>query len=125
MLKERVAPIKRGERHITYRELRRILEGFGYVLENLHDNAIDVVFYIPVKKGFLKKQITHERQRACRIGWPGESRQIGIGAIKKVRKHCGLCEEDGVDSESFYNRLDMVDSFVNRYRTVLRRLART
>jgi death on curing protein len=123
-LTSRVAPIKRGERHITYRELRRILEDFGFVLENLHDNAIDIVKYISVKKGLLRREVT-ERHRFCRIGWPGENREIGIGAIKKVRKACGLCEEDGVDSEAFYNQYAIVDSFVNRYRTVLRRLART
>jgi death-on-curing protein len=45
--------------------------------------------------------------------------------IKALRRLCGLTEADGVDSSAFYDDEAIVDSFVNRYRTVLRRLAKT
>ena len=59
------------------------------------------------------------------VGWPGEHCETGIGAIKKVRQICRLREEDGIDSDAFYNETAIIDSFVNRYRSVLRRLAKT
>jgi hypothetical protein len=64
-------------------------------------------------------------KRIGNIGWPGESREVGIKELKRVREICRLREQDGVDSDSFYSYSVVVDSFVNRYRTVLRRLAKT
>jgi len=121
----RVAAVTRGERQITYRELKRILDNFGFKLENPNSSMIEVVRYVSVKRGFFVTRYEIERQRLGKIGWPGDNRDIGVGDIKKLRRMCKLCEEDGVDSDSFYFQEAMVDAFVNRYRTVLRRLART
>lgn len=65
------------------------------------------------------------RRRIGNVPWPGETREMGIRDIKKVREICRLREEDGIDSVSFYDYMVVVDSFVNRYRKVLRRLANT
>jgi death on curing protein len=116
--------IRRGERIITYRELRSILKDFGYHLENPKDNSIDIVRYEKVKKGIVYRKEVLVRKRIGNIGWPGENREVGVKQIKKVREICKLREEDGVDSEGFYSYSVVVDSFVNRYRAVLRRLAR-
>jgi hypothetical protein len=64
-------------------------------------------------------------KRVGNIPWPGENREVAIKELKKVREICRLREEDGTDSTSFYFYAAVVDAFVNRYRTVLRRLART
>jgi hypothetical protein len=50
---------------------------------------------------------------------------VGLALTKEIRRMCSLTEQDGVDSASFYAGADMVDAFVNQYRTVLRRLARS
>jgi len=123
-LKDRVDRLRRGERQISYRDLKRILERFNYVLEKPNNNVIDIVKYVEEKKGWLSTRVVRVRKHIGTVGWPGENRIVPIGEIKKVRKICRLCEEDGVDSDAFYNETAVIDSFVNRYRTVLRRLAR-
>jgi hypothetical protein len=47
-----------------------------------------------------------------------------VGAIKHVRQICQLREEDGVDSDAFYDSTALIDSFVNTYRRTLNKLAR-
>lgn len=123
-LNDRAARIHKGERQITYREMRRILERFGYYLENPHSNTMDIVKYVEEERGWIKRKVVKTRKHVGNIGWPGEHQEMGIGAIKRVRKICMLREEDGVDSDAFYNETAIIDSFVNRYRSVLRRLAR-
>src|SRR5207302_8349168 len=103
--------IERGEREITYRELARLISYRGYSLENQKREKIDVV-----------RQAAD--QRIGRIPYFGEKAVVGVRVIKLVRKMCRLREEDGVDSFSFYDEGAIVDAFINRYRTVLRRLAR-
>lgn len=122
-LSERADRIRRGEKFITYRELRRILVNFGYALENPHNNSIDVVRLETIRKGFLRRPV-EVKKRIGNISWPGEHRDVGIKEIKRVRGICRLREEDGVDSDAFYNYTFVVDAFVNKYRRVLRRLAR-
>jgi death-on-curing protein len=123
-IRERSDRIRRGEKIITYRELRNILKSFGYHLENPKDNGIDIVRHEIVTKGFFsKRQIQVSKRLGC-MSWPGENREVGIREVKRIREMCRLREVDGTDSNSFYFYEAVVDSFVNRYRTVLRRLAR-
>lgn len=121
---ERVRTIKKGEKLIVYRELKRILESHGFLLENPHGNSIDIIRYETVKKGLLRHREERIKKRIGNMPWPGEGREVAFKEIKMVREICRLREEDGVDSESFYHYAVVVDSFVNRYRTQLRRLAR-
>jgi len=124
-LRDRADRVRRGERIITYRELRNILKSFDYHLEGPKDNKIDVVRHETVTKGFLSRREVQVSKRVGSIPWPGENREVGIKELKKVREICRHREEDGTDSTSFYFYTVIVDSFVNRYRTLLRRLART
>lgn len=123
-LKDRANRIQRGEKQITYREMRRILGRFGFHLVNPKKNSIDVVRFVEEGKGLLKRKKVTVQKHVGNIGWPGENVQMSIGSIKNVRKLCHLCEEDGIDSDAFYSDTAVIDSFVNRYRSVLRRLAR-
>lgn len=123
-IRRRADRVRRGERQITYRELRKILERFGYHLEKPNDNMIEIVKYTAEKGGWLNRQVKEVRKHVGTIGWPGENRQVVIGDIKKARRICKLCEEDGVDSDAFYDETAIIDSFVNQYRSVLRRLAK-
>lgn len=123
-IRGRADRLRRGERQISFRDLKRILERFDYLLERPNNNMIDIVRYVEEKKGWLSSRVVRVRKHIGTVGWPGDNRIIPVGEIKKVRKICKLREEDGVDSDAFYNETALIDSFVNRYRTVLRRLAR-
>ena len=124
-LTSKAGKVVRGEKPIAYRELRKILESFGYYLQHPKNNSIDIVKYIDVKKGLLKRKVVTEEKRIGNIPWPGENREMSIRDIKRVREICRLCEEDGVDSDAFYNYMVVIDAYVNHYRKVLEHLAKT
>jgi hypothetical protein len=98
---------------------------FGFVLENVRHNSIDIVKYEEVEKGLFAKRIVQKRTRIGTIGWPGEGTEVAVRDLKHIREMCLLCEENGVDSDAFYFYMAVVDYFVNHYRKVLGRLART
>lgn len=118
----RCARVRRGEHQISYRELRRILERFGFLLVKPKHNSIEIVK--EVQQRTLFGRLLTKQKHIATIGWPGEHRDMSISEIKKVRTICHLREEDGVDSDAFYDNTAVIDSFVNRYRTLLRRLAK-
>ena len=124
-LYSRSGKVTRGEKNITYNELGKILGGFGFTLENPKNNSIDIVVYEEKETGFIKKRTIQNRTRIGNIPWPGERREVALKTIKHVRAICNLREEDGVDSDAFYNYYAVVNSYVNKYRKVLRKLAKT
>jgi len=123
-LQRRADKLIRGERQITFRQLRRLLEKFGYALQNPHRNSIDVVKVETVKEGIIKKRSVTRYKHIGAIDFPGDGEFVAVRVLKYVRKLCRLTEEDGVDSDSFYDEPAVVDAFINRYRTVLRRLSK-
>lgn len=120
----RTARVVRGERRITYRELRQILTRFNYSMENPDNNSIDIIKCEKGKKGFLLKKPTITTKRIGSIPYPGDTAEVSLKVIKNLRTMTRLTEENGIDSASFYDEAVIIDSFVNRYRTMLRRLAR-
>jgi hypothetical protein len=123
-LRAKAARLSRGERLITYKELRRILETFDYYLENPMGNSIDIVRHETVTKGIFRRKTIVVSKRIGNIGWPGENREMAKKEVRRIREICHLREEDGVDSDSFYDYVLVIDSFVNKYRKVLRALAK-
>jgi death-on-curing protein len=99
------------------------LERHGYTLENPKGNYIDIVKFEEVKRGLFKKRTEYQEKHIGKIGYPGDGEVVPLKELKHARRLCRLTEEDGVDSDSFYEQVDAVDSFINKYRTVLRRLA--
>jgi hypothetical protein len=114
-----------GKRSSPIESSGNILKDFGYHLENPKDNSIDIVRHETKVKGLLSPREVRVSKRIGNIPWPGKNREVGVKDLKRVREICRLREEDGVDSDSFYSYSAVVDSFVNRYRAVLRRLAKT
>ncbi|HEV3319779.1 MAG TPA: Fic family protein [Solirubrobacteraceae bacterium] len=119
-LRCRVNSITRGEKPITYRELRQILGNFGFSLHARSNGKMDVC-RTETRRTLLLKKTRDKTLMAIR--WPGEGRSVPIKEIKHIRQTLKLCEEDGVTSDSFYAKGVRVDRFINDYRTVLRRLA--
>jgi death-on-curing protein len=125
-LKKRVQPIRRGDRAIPYRTLRQILPRFGYELGLVAtSNRVEIIQVVVDTPNLLRRHSREVRRRIGFIGYCDEGTDVSHKDLRDVRRLCRLTEEDGVDSEAFYTGAEVIDAFVNRYRTVLRRLART
>lgn len=126
-LSKRVKKPRRGEKQITYRELRKILHRFGYDLRvpvGGRGNLRDVIKIETRAVGLFRRRVETSEKRIGTTGYRDEGTFLALGDIKKVRQLCRLREEDGVDSDAFYDDEAVIDAFINRYRTILRRLAR-
>jgi death-on-curing protein len=126
-LRRRTRRIERFERLVTHRELRSILQRYGFQLENLDHNRIDIVKCEEVEEGWLLfKRTKQVKTRVIRIPWPKDGATVGKQVLRSVRVACKLTEEmDGIDSAHFYASERPVDYFVSQYRGVLRKLAKT
>jgi prophage maintenance system killer protein len=125
-LNARVERVTRGERPITYRQLRPLLKRHGYVMGQVRGgNLIEICKEETVRKGLVRRETTIVQKPIGRMGYRNEGEEVSRKTMKQLRAMCHLTEADGVDTESFYDGADVVDAFVNRYRTVLRRLANT
>ena len=123
-LEKRARPMEVGERQITFRQLRHLLEACGYGLSSPQKNSIDVVRYETIKVGFLRKTEKVVPKRIGNIGYPGDNKFVPIGTLKMVRRICLLTEEYGMDSRSFYDQEAIVDAFVAKYSRILKKLAK-
>lgn len=108
---------------ITYQELDRRLQDFGYRLQNPHKNYIDVVRVEQRRKlfGFGGKEQVNVK--VTQVGFPGWKSQVGQGAISTIRKATKLTPEHGFDSQTFYQGADPVQSIIAEYAGPLERLA--
>lgn len=123
-LEPRLYRVKRGERSVTYRELRSIVRLHGFELRDIHSNLIDVCRVVERRRSLFSRETVTEYKRIGSIGYRNEGETVSIKTIKDVRRMTVLREEDGCDSESFYAGAEHFDVFINQYRTILRRLAR-
>ena len=117
-LEENVRKITKGERVITYGQLYRILEKFGYRMGNKYHNKMEVLRSRKRLLGSVKFECVYK------IACPGNALTVSINEIKQIREHLELRESDGVDSTSFYDTQAVIDSFVHQHRMVLRSLAK-
>lgn len=122
-LKRKSRKLDRRSYSITYRELDRRLQDFGYRLQNPHKNYIDVVRVEQRRKLFGfggKEQIN---VKVAQVGFPGWKCQVNQGAISTIRKETKLTAEHGFDSQSFYQGADPIQSIIAEYSGPLERLA--
>jgi death-on-curing family protein len=123
-LESRARKIERGERHITYRQLRQILARFGFYLEHPKGNSIGIYREVDVKRGLLKNKTVRVKKRIGAVGYPGEKKVVPMKILKQVRKLCELDNTNGCDAASFYEGADIADAFVVEYQSILAKLAR-
>lgn len=115
-------PIDKRYYTITFRDLDKILRGFGFSMEDPKHNHIDIVKY-EKKKHMFSRKFNEKKVRVCQIGFPNWSSQVGKGAIRTVRSSTGLTPENGYDSQVFYKDLDPMTSLIEIYQGPLLRLA--
>lgn len=121
-IRDRARKVQNGERLITFRELKGILTGHGFTLEDPAGNYIDVVKHYELHSWILGRR--RRTERVMRIPYPSDGAEVGRDLVRELRKRCGLSAADGVDAEAFYARLRPTDYFVGKYRGTLRKLAK-
>lgn len=117
---------KIDKRHytVTYRELKSILNRFGYDLRNPHGNSIDLVRIEEHRKIFGifgKKESVGVK--VLTIGFPGWTSQVDRKTIQKTRKAARLTPDKGVDSQTFFKNADPISILISAYQEPLRHLA--
>lgn len=124
-LRERAERTERGERVLTYRQLRQALAQFKIEVEVVDGNRAELVRFEERTSGvpFFRKT-ERVRVRLATVGYRDEGTDLKKSDLKRIREQLGLTEEKGVDSRAFYSTGVVVDAFICRYRRVLQRLAR-
>ncbi len=102
-LKKHIKRIQKGEKQITYRQLKQILGNFNYGLENPKGNSIDLIKYEEKRIHLFSKERIRKPKRIGSIGYPGDTHVVALNTLKLVRKMCNLTEDDGYDYDTFYN----------------------
>jgi hypothetical protein len=87
------------------------------------NNYIDIIKIWPRSGVFAFLVGKESRTRIGRIGYPGETKQVTKGDLRKIRKQCELTSQHGIDSQSFYHNVDDMTSLLAEYQENLRRLA--
>lgn len=95
---------------ITFRELSRRLRNHGFDLVNPDRNYIDVV---SIETG----------RRVYKAGFPGWSRQVVKGDMRKILDACDLTPAKGIDARVFFEDTDPSFAFASDYRSQLASLA--
>jgi len=115
--------IQRGERIIKWKDLRKVLAKFDCEIGSpLPGNKIRVERAVLVKGrlGFRRKELI-----VIKAGYRTDGTDVDANQLNRIRRELRLSEADGIDSEQFYGSDPReLDSFINEYRTLLRRLAR-
>ncbi len=109
---------------ITYRQLKNILQKFGFSLENPNNNHIDIVRIEQRRKIFNvigpKEQVD---VKVGQIGFPSWTAQVNQGAMATVRKVTRLTPDNGVDSAAFFKGEDPINCLIAEYQNPLIALA--
>lgn len=119
--------IRRGDRPIRMRDLRRILTSFGFELDDPDRNFADIYKTEEViqRKWLGMRAVKRPvRKKVFQISCAGMNQTVPVDSVKEVRRRCHLRDTDGVDSHAFYGSLDPLDYFLNMYRNILKKLAR-
>lgn len=111
----------KGERQITLKKLKQILTHFDC---EILDNG--KVRREVVKTGFLgmarKEELTSKKVIGSTIS---DGKEVDKHLIKAIREDLELTTEHGIDSETFYNKVEYTSSdFIIKYKNLLRRLSK-
>jgi death-on-curing family protein len=113
-----------GEKTLTFNELQRLLNRYGFTLTNASKNFIDLVQIVEKHKyfGLLGPKVKRETL-LVQVGFPGWKSQVSKPALRSIRSACGMTQENGWDSHAFYNDTDPLNALIDTYAAPLKRLA--
>ena len=123
IIRNNVRKLDREDYRITYNELAKILNRFGFYFKNPRHNYIDIYkkednWFIPRMLGTRQREV-----RVGHIGFPRWTAEVSRSDIKAVRRMTQLTFADGVDSAAFFRGVDPMRSLATTYRAPLVRLA--
>ncbi len=110
-IEQRTRSEKRGQRHMRFRDFRKLLEEFGCEFGTPKDNSIKI------------RHSTVSGTYSVKAGYPNEHHEETLGEVRRIRRVLHLDELHGYDSGAFYDLEASVDEFVNNYRQLMNRLA--
>lgn len=122
-LKGRVRWVEKGDRAITWRRLEQLLTTHGCVGTR---SGQSMMFrrHVTRRVRYLPWMSKHS-VLATQAHFAGYGREVTKGTVAKMRRDLQLDEENGVDSQAFYDEASVSTSdFIARYRKTLTRLAR-
>lgn len=112
--------IQKGDRPLDWLKLKRILKSFDCKFTHANvGNRIDISRKVK-RSRFGRK---HSDELNASVGFRNDGTEAGINTVHYVRSKLELDEDHGVDSKVFYEAEDEPDDFIQRYRTLLRKLA--
>lgn len=126
-IKLRSRAIDKREYPLTFRQLRQRLQPLGVRFSDTHKNFIDLTREIvSPDRSFLARIGLRKTKQTLRINLScaGDGEQVGVATIKDIRRELHLRDQDGVDSGVIYGTEKPIESILNEYRTLLKRLAR-
>lgn len=109
---------------VSYRQLDSLLRRHGFFLGQPDGNYIHVIrsekrlvlkFPLP---SFQKRE-----QSVMKVGFPGWTREVEPGLVKRIRERTGLTDEKGIDSQVFFKGADEFEALIGRFHEPLERLA--
>lgn len=116
-------PIQRGDRLLTWRELRPVLSKFGCTFEGpLPGNKIRVKRTVETKTKLGRRR---KDTLGLTVGYASDGREVPLDTIKNLRQMLQLDDAHGYDAGYFYDkRAREPDEFIAQHRNLLRRLAK-
>ncbi|HEV7645518.1 MAG TPA: hypothetical protein VGO50_16375 [Pyrinomonadaceae bacterium] len=108
---------------ITYSQLKTILSGFGYGMDNPDSNFINITRDVEVTRGLFQRRKEIEHQRITQISFPGWKNEVSAGTIRKIRVATHLTAKEGIDSKVFFRNATPLQALISRYKSPLESLA--
>ncbi|MEM9476542.1 MAG: type II toxin-antitoxin system death-on-curing family toxin [Pseudomonadota bacterium] len=110
---------------IKFRQLRQMINRYGFDFENQFKGTIDVVKSErkTVHRFWRGDKVVTEKLKVGTIAYHGEGVDVPDSTLKRVRQLCGLTDEDGFDSDVLLRDAQPTFQLIKSYRDSLQRLA--
>lgn len=112
--------IQKGDRPLDWLKLKRILKSFDCRYTHANVGSRIEISRTVKRSRFGRKS---SRELKVQVSFRNDGTEAGINTVHYIRNELELDEDHGVDSKIFYEADTEPDDFVQRYRTLLRKLA--
>ncbi|MBX3385116.1 MAG: Fic family protein [Phycisphaeraceae bacterium] len=125
VLRPYVRQIDRQYYPMSVKELHRALKRLGFEFGAASGNQIELIRVTQVtepRRWFRREKTIDQRAVIGKVPNSGDNRVVSVHEIKRIRQMARLTEEFGVDSKTFFQGLNPVDSLIASHAAVLRML---